>query len=75
MENVGSDREDCFLRALVRVILAPSLTGSPVIVIIIIIIIIITIIVIIIIIIIIIGPNWVACDCDMLPTILVAAQL
>ena len=73
--------EDCFWRALVRVILAPSLTGSPVIVIIIIIIIIINIIItiivitIIIIIIIVIGPNWVACDCDMLPTILVAAQL
>ena len=62
------DSEDCFWRAaLVRVILAPSLTGSPVIVIIIIIINII-IIIIIIIIVIIIGPNWVACDCDMLPT-------
>ena len=57
-------------------ILAPSLTGLPVIVIIIIIIVItIIVIIIIIIIIIIIGPNWVACDCDMLPTILVAAQL
>ena len=56
------DSEDCFWRAaLVRVILAPSLTGSPVIVIII-------ILINIIIIIIIIGPNWVACDCDMLPT-------
>ena len=59
------DSEDCFWRAaLVRVILAPSLTGSPVIVIIIILI----NIIIIIIIVIIIGPNWVACDCDMLPT-------
>ena len=66
------DSEDCFWRAaLVRVILAPSLTGSPVIVIIIILINIIIIlinIIIIIIIVIIIGPNWVACDCDMLPT-------
>ena len=46
-------------------ILAPSLTGSPVIVIIINIIIVIIVIVIVIII---IGPNWVAYDCDMLPT-------
>ena len=61
------DSEDCFWRAaLVRVILAPSLTGSPVIVIIIILINIIFIIIIIIVII--IGPTWVACDCDMLPT-------
>ena len=59
--------EDCFWRALVRVILAPSLTGSPVIVIIIFIINIL-IFISILIIVIIIGPNWVACDCDTLPT-------
>merc|ERR1712032_877271 len=60
--NVGPEilfnSEDCFWRALVRVILAPSLTGLPVIV----------IIIFIIIIVIIIGPHWVACDCDTLPT-------
>jgi len=68
--TLGPDSEDCFWRAaLVRVILAPSLTGLPVIVIIIIIIkIIVIIVIIVIIIVIIIGPNWVACDCDMLPT-------
>ena len=53
------DSEDCFWRAaLVRVILAPSLTGSPVIVIIIILIIIIIIIIIIIKIIIIISTRY-----------------
>ena len=71
---MGLDSEDCFWRELylVRVILAPSLTGSPVIVIIIIIniniVIIIIINIIIVIVFIIIGPNWVAYDCDMLPT-------
>ena len=68
--NVGPEPWRLFLAwALVRVILAPGLTGSPVIVIIIIIInIVIFVVNIIIIIVIIIGPNWEACDCDMLPT-------
>ena len=67
MENVGSDREDCFLRALVRVILAIIRTlglrwslfhlrhHCDIIIV--------------------IGPNWAARHCDTLPKLIVAAQL